>query len=459
MTEQLPLNELTAVSPIDGRYWSRTKVLLEHFSEFALIRARVLVECEYLIALANAGVVRAFSKEETEFLRFIPQISLDHAREVKEIEKTTNHDVKAVEYFIKKRLEGTSLADVSEWVHFALTSEDVNSVSQALCLRDALENVIIPTLASLKEGLRAIALSEANTVMLARTHGQPASPTTYGKEIAVFVARLERQLKQINQTAILVKWGGATGNWNAHVVALPDTDWVKLAFTFVQSLNTDHGIVLELNDVTTQIEPHDTFAELFDNMGRINTILLDLSEDLWRYISDDWVLQKPKAGEVGSSAMPHKVNPIDFENAEGNFGIANVLFEHFSRKLPVSRLQRDLSDSTVTRAFGTAFGHSLVGYLSLLSGFRKVSADRGAMLEAVVSRPEVLAEAIQTILRAEGVEAPYEQLKELTRGKQITLEALAAFADSLPVSDAIKQKIKALRPETYIGLAAHIATQ
>jgi len=294
--------------------------------------------------------------------------------------------------------------------------------------------------------------------MLARTHGQSATPTTFGKEMRVFESRLARQLEQLRGRSILVKFAGASGNFNAHAVAAPETDWRAFAKKFIAGLNVGYKISIELNPVTTQIEPHDTYAELFDNLRRVNTILIDLSQDMWRYISDGWVTQKSKEGEIGSSAMPHKVNPIDFENAEGNFGVANALFEHFSRKLPISRLQRDLSDSTVMRTFGTAFAHALVGYRSLLRGLGKIRVNKEAMLEALQAHPEVLAEAIQTVLRREGVEVPYEQLKSLTRGKQVTLEDFATFIDGLNIGDDIKQRLKALRPENYIGLAAEIAS-
>ena len=311
--------------------------------------------------------------------------------------------------------------------------------------------------------------------MVARTHGQPASPTTFGKEMRVFEMRIARQMKQLSGRSILVKFAGATGNYNAHVVAVPDVDWQEFAKKFVERFN-EHGlqgatlgnskgrtlraydgIRLELNEFTTQIEPHDTYAELFDNLRRVNTILIGFSQDMWRYISDGWITQKPKAGEIGSSAMPHKVNPIDFENAEGNFGVANSLFEHFSRKLPISRLQRDLSDSTVERTFGTAFAHSLIGYKSLLKGLGKVNVNEKAMLEDLQEHPEVIAEAIQTVLRREGVDVPYEKLKELTRGRQVTLEDFAKFIDGLSVAEKVKKHLKALRPGNYIGLAENIA--
>jgi len=455
----MPFEPLTAVSSVDGRYRAITEQLVDYFSEFALIRARVRVECEYLIALTETeGVgVRKLTDEEKASLRTIAHASLEDAKAIKTIEKETNHDVKAVEYFLKQKIKGTSLEDVSEWVHFGLTSEDINSVAYGLLLREALEKVFLPEFERIRSVLNALTAEHTATPMLARTHGQPASPTTFGKEMKVFASRLERQYVGLTKLPILVKLGGATGNFNAHNVALPDVDWQVFADNFIEHLNAGSPIKLERNPVTTQIESHDTYAELFDNMRRINTILIDFSQDMWRYISDGWIVQKVKEGEVGSSAMPHKVNPIDFENAEGNLGIANALFNHFSNKLPISRLQRDLSDSTVERSFGTAFAHSLIAYRSLGKGFEKVKVNETAMLEALQAHPEVLAEGIQTVLRANGAEMPYEKLKELTRGKQVTLEDLRTFIDGLDTTDDIKKRLKELRPETYIGLASDIA--
>ncbi len=464
----MPFEPLTAVSAIDGRYRAVGAELAEHMSELGLIRSRLLVEVEYLVALSEAGIMRKLSNEEKTLLRQLSDISPEDAAIVKKIERegyesagrripATNHDVKAVEYFIKMKLAATSLKDVSEWTHFALTSEDVNSIAQGVMLRGALEGVTLPVLEEMRGAFEASAKEHAATPMLARTHGQPASPTTFGKEMRVFESRLARQLEQLRSRAILVKFAGATGSFNAHTVATPDVDWRAFAKKFVTGLNAGHKVTLELNEVTTQIEPHDTYAELFDNLRRINVVLTDFSQDMWRYVSDGWVTQKPKEGEVGSSAMPHKVNPIDFENAEGNFGVANALFEHFSRKLPISRLQRDLSDSTVIRVFGTALGHALVGYRSLLRGMGKIAVNKEAMLTALQAHPEVLAEAIQTVLRKEGVEVPYEKLKDLTRGKNVTVEDFAIFIDGLTVSDEVKTRLKALRPENYVGLAERIA--
>ncbi len=460
---------LLAVSSVDGRYSASVQDLAKHLSEYALIKSRVHVECEYLIALSETKEigVRELTSAEKKTLRGITSnFSVADAEIVKKIEReghneipATNHDVKAVEYFLKHALERTSLSDVREWIHFALTSEDVNSVAHALCLRSALEEVILLSLDEIREHLEGMAGEYAATPMLSRTHGQPASPTTFGKEMRVFEQRLERQLKSIGVSPILVKFGGATGNWNAHVVAVPDINWRDFSSKFIERFNAGSAMRLALNDATTQIESHDTYAELFDTLRRINVILIDFSQDMWRYISDGWVVQQPKEGEVGSSTMPHKVNPIDFENAEGNLGVANALFNHFSNKLPISRLQRDLSDSTVERVFGTAFAHSLVAYKSLLKGLEKVGVNKDALQSALDAHPEVLAEAIQTVLRKEGVEVPYEKLKELTRGKRVTLVDFAKFIAGLDISDSVKERLKNLRPHNYIGLAAEIARQ
>ncbi len=461
------LQPLSAVSPVDGRYRATTSALAPFLSEYGLIRARVHVECEYLIVLSEEKKVgmRALSGDEKKLLRaIVEKFSMEDAETVQKIERegyegisATNHDVKAVEYFLKLKLAGTSLEDVREWIHFALTSEDVNSVAYAIIVGDALEMVMIPALENIQSSLEGLAKKYAETPMLARTHGQPASPVTFGKEMKVFEQRLTRQIDGLTKSVILVKFGGATGNWNAHTVAVSDVDWMKFAEKFIAGLNVRKGVSLELNLCTTQIEPHDTYAELFDAMRRANTILLDFSQDMWRYISDGWVTQKPKEGEIGSSAMPHKVNPIDFENAEGNLGVANALFNHFSNKLPISRLQRDLSDSTVERVFGTAFAHSLIAYKSLEKGLGKISINETALQKALDEHPEVLAEAFQTVLRREGVEVPYEKLKELTRGKKVTIEDFATFIDGLDVSSDIKKRLKGMRPENYVGVSSDIA--
>lgn len=474
MSSDLPLDPLTAVSSPDGRYRGAAEALAPFFSEYALIRNRVRVECRYLAALGGLrGLgMRKLTPGEVKALQKISDISVDDAYVVKKIERdgydsipATNHDVKAAEYFIKLKLRGTSLEDVSEWVHFALTSEDINSVAHALALRDYFEAGFLGgPMAGVEKQLSALAKRYARTPMLARTHGQPASPTTFGKEMAVYLARLRRQVDALKVSTVLVKWGGATGNYNAHTVAAPEVDWVSFARKFIEGFNEDgkgkkHYMRLSLNEITTQIEPHDTYAEYFDALRRIDTILIDLCQDIWRYISDGWIAQKPKEGEVGSSAMPHKVNPIDFENAEGNFGVANALFEHFSRKLPISRLQRDLSDSTVERAFGVALAHAHIGSTSLVRGFGKIAVNEKAMLVAVQQHPEVLSEAIQTALRVHGVAMPYEKLKDITRGRDVTLQDLARFIDSLDIDKKVKDRLKKLRPENYIGLAKQLATE
>lgn len=465
------LDTLTAISPVDGRYRGTVEALADYFSEYALMKMRVTVECEYLTALSDTrGIgIRPLTAAEKTTLRALPQISIGDAQIIRKFERegydgvpATNHDVKAVEYFIKLKLKSSSLADVLEWVHFALTSEDVNSTAHALALRGALEAVMLPALEKVMNEIVRLARAHADTAMLARTHGQSATPTTFGKEMNVFARRLAKQVATLRGSSVLVKWGGPSGNYNAQMVALPQVDWLAFAHSFAERLNAvgidkPGSVRLALNEVTTQIEPHDTFAEMFDNLRRINTILIDLSQDVWRYISDGWLTQKPKEGEIGSSAMPHKVNPIDFENAEGNFGVANALFEHLSRKLPISRLQRDLSDSTVSRTFGTAFAHALVGYHALMRGFGKIGVNEAALREALTMHPEVLAEAIQTVLRVADVEMPYEKLKALTRGKQVTMEDFATFIDGLDVGPDVKARLKALRPETYIGLAGELA--
>ncbi|MBV9159723.1 MAG: adenylosuccinate lyase [Candidatus Kaiserbacteria bacterium] len=463
---------LTAISSVDGRYRAAAEALAPYFSEYALIRYRIRVECEYLIALTEEKAlgIRALTDNERELLQKIADASLEDARIVKRIERegyegipATNHDVKAAEYFIKSKIKETSLEDLSEWVHFALTSEDVNSVSYALMLRDFFEEAYLGgPLREIERTLMDLSDREASTAMLSRTHGQSASPTTFGKEMRVFAERLHRQVDVFKNTSVLAKWGGATGSYNAHAIAAPEVDWLDFSKRFIERFNAKgigqkHYMRVLLNEFTTQIEPHDTYAEYFDYMRRINTILIDLSQDMWRYISDGWVTQKPKEGEVGSSAMPHKVNPIDFENAEGNFGVANALFEHFARKLPVSRLQRDLSDSTVERTFGTALAHTIVAQQSLVRGFGKIAVNHAAITEALEAHPEVLAEALQTVLRREGAQMPYEKLKELTRGKKITIDDIRTFIDGLDISDDVKQKLCDLTPERYIGLAVDIA--
>jgi len=455
-----------AIGPIDGRYRRRTELLADFFSERALIKYRIIVEVEYLISLSENPKVglRKFSEKEKDFLRQLGDVSSDDVSVVKDIEirghkgiKPTNHDMKAIEYYVKERMNETSLKDSIEWVHFALTSEDVNNMAYAMMLSDGVSKVILPPLSMLHQKLDELALRHKDTPMLARTHGQPASPTTFGKEFRVFSSRLKRQIEQLETQKILVKLNGATGNYNAHHAAYPEINWPAFTKDFVAKLNDGRSLKLEPNLITTQIEPRDSYAELFDNIRRMNIILIDFSQDLWRYISDGWVKQKPVEGEAGSSTMPHKVNPIDFENCEGNLGIANALLTHFSTKLPISRLQRDLSDSTVSRNYGVALGHCLVAYNSVLKGLGKVAVDEVKISEELQNHPEVISEAIQTILRCEGVEMPYERLKEMTRGKAVTMEDFLKFIDSLDVSDEVKAKLRQISPQNYTGIASDLA--
>ncbi len=467
---------INSISPVDGRYGSKTKDLSPFFSEKALIGYRIKVEIAYLQKLSENGIggLRKFTQEERKILDSLPLIADEDAEVVKSIETkgykdipATNHDVKAVEYFIKLKLKDTSMADVLEMVHFALTSEDINNTSMALMIRDAVNSIMIKYIEDVYSALYKIAHENKNLPMLARTHGQPASPTTFGKEILVFVNRLKEEIKVLKDTSIFAKLNGATGNFNAHSVVYPDIDWYNFSELFIESLNNDLKcgasdfmksvkINIKFNPVTIQIEPHDSYVRIFDSFKRQNMILIDLCQDIWRYISDGWIKQKAVKGEIGSSAMPHKVNPIDFENAEGNFGIANALFSFFGMKLPVSRLQRDLTDSTVQRNIGVAFAHTMVGYQSLLKGLSKISIDNNAILEALLDTPEVIAEAYQNILRAEGVDKPYELLKEVTRGKDVTIDDFIALADRLSVSENVKSKLKSIRPENYVGIAAQI---
>lgn len=453
-----------AINPLDGRYFEKTRALASYFSEFALMQYRVMVECEYLIALSalNKLALRKFKPEEIKIIRNLYENFDDISYEkIKKEEAVTNHDVKAVEYFLKEKLLKTSLKDSVEWIHFALTSEDINNISYALILSDSLEKVLMPSIQEIIFNLNKLALKHKNLPMLARTHGQPASPATFGKEIKVFVSRLERQLENLKNTKVEAKLNGATGNYNAHIVAYPKVNWLKFTRNFIAQLNNlnTRTLKLEPNLITTQIECHDSYAAVFDGFKRINTILLDLNQDIWRYISDGWIEQIPKKTETGSSTMPHKINPIDFENSEGNLGIANALFEFFARKLPISRLQRDLSDSTVERAFGTAFGHSYLAYGSLLKGLGKIKVNEEKIKEDLNKHPEVVAEAIQTVLRREGVQIPYEKLKELTRGKQVALKDIHNFINSLEISEKIKKELLKITPENYIGLAEKLASK
>ncbi|MBI2623400.1 MAG: adenylosuccinate lyase [Candidatus Liptonbacteria bacterium] len=456
---------LNAISPVDGRYRKYTEPLARFLSHAALIRHRAHVEVEYLLALSAARIgIRRFSAKEVKALRAAAEVSAKGAAIVDAIEwkgygkvPATHHDLKAVEYFLKMKLARTSLKDSLEWIHFALTSEDVNNIAYGLMLRGALGEVLLPALEEIHSALRRLAKENRNVAMLARTHGQPASPTTFGKEFAVCASRLARQIDGLRAHHFLVKLNGASGNYNAHVAAFPKVNWVAFTKKFVAGLNKGRKLVLEPNFLTTQIEPHDTYAELFDNLRRANAVLLDFAQDVWRYISDGWIGQRAVKGEVGSSAMPHKVNPIQFENAEGNLGLANALCEFFSRKLPISRLQRDLSDSTAERNFGAAFGHSLVAYRYLLEGLRRVAVHRGAVSGALAAHPEVVAEAIQTILRREGAAMPYEKLKALTRGREVTLKSIHQFIDSLDITPKLKKELKKITPGNYTGLAEKLA--
>ncbi|MGH8076421.1 MAG: adenylosuccinate lyase [Lysobacter sp.] len=450
--------QLLALSPLDGRYAGKVDPLRPIFSEFGLIKARVKVEVEWLLALAaEPGIaeLKPFSVEATARLRALADgLSVADAARVKEIERTTNHDVKAVEYLIKERLkDDAELGPALEFVHFACTSEDINNLSYALMLNDARQNVLLPKLDELIQKLRAMAHEHAALPMLSRTHGQTASPTTVGKELANVIARLQRQGEVLAGLPMPGKINGAVGNYNAHVAAYPDIDWTTFAHRFVESLG------LDWQPYTTQIEPHDGIAELCDAHKRIDTIAIDLCRDVWGYVSLGYFKQAVKAGEVGSSTMPHKVNPIDFENAEGNFGIANALFEHFAAKLPISRWQRDLTDSTVLRALGTAFGHALIGIDSLLRGLNKLTANPERLAADLGASWEVLAEAVQTVMRRHGLPNPYEQLKALTRGQGINEQSMREFITALDLPADAKQRLLAMTPGSYIGLAEKLARE
>ncbi|HVI60178.1 MAG TPA: adenylosuccinate lyase [Luteimonas sp.] len=449
-------SQLLALSPLDGRYAGKADALRPVFSEYGLVKARVRVEVEWLLALAaEPGIAELapFDDAAAARLRALADgFSVADAARVKEIERTTNHDVKAVEYFIKERLkDDADLGPALEFVHFACTSEDINNLSYALMLNEARQSVLLPRLDELIQRLRAMAHEHAALPMLSRTHGQTASPTTVGKELANVVARLQRQGEQLAAVSLTGKANGAVGNYNAHVAAYPDVDWPAFAQRFVEALD------LDFNPYTTQIEPHDGIAEMCDAQKRIDTVCIDLCRDVWGYISLGYFKQAVKAGEVGSSTMPHKVNPIDFENAEGNFGVASALLEHFAAKLPVSRWQRDLTDSTVLRALGTAFGHALVGYDALLRGLGKLSANPERLAADLDAAWEVLAEAVQTVMRRHGLPEPYEQLKALTRGQGITRESMRAFVESLDLPAADKARLLALAPGGYTGLAESLA--
>ena len=452
----MSLNTLTALSPLDGRYAGKVDPLRPIFSEFGLMQRRVLVEVQWLLALGDApqiAEVPPFSAAARQFLTTLADgFSLHDAERVKTIERETNHDVKAIEYLLKQRSAGFAEVEaVKEFIHFACTSEDINNLSYALMLKDAREQVLLPAIDKLIATLRQMAHDLAGQPMLSRTHGQTASPTTVGKEIANVVARIQRQRRQIAAVELLGKINGAVGNYNAHVAAYPEVDWPAFAQHFVESLG------LTFNPYTTQIEPHDCVAEIGDALRRLNTILIDFARDIWGYISLGYFRQALKPGEVGSSTMPHKVNPIDFENAEGNFGIANGLFEHFSAKLPISRWQRDLTDSTVLRALGTAFGHSLIALDALGRGLGKLKPDPERLDADLDASQEVLAEAVQTVMRRYGLPNPYEQLKALTRGQGISKQAMAEFVETLDLPAEAKQRLRELTPARYTGLAETLA--
>jgi len=452
----MDLNSLSAVSPIDGRYGSKTASLRPLFSEFGLIRHRVLVEIRWLQMLAaNESIkeVPALSENANSLLdSIIEHFSIEDAEQVKTIERTTNHDVKAVEYFLKDKIkDNKELMAINEFIHFACTSEDINNLSHALMLNTARSEVLLPQMRTVINAIIELAHELAETPMLCRTHGQPASPSTMGKEMANTAFRLERQFKQLEAVSVMGKINGAVGNYNAHLSAYPELDWAEIAQNFVQSLG------IEFNPYTIQIEPHDYIAEYFDTVARFNTILIDFDRDLWSYISLGYFKQKTIAGEVGSSTMPHKVNPIDFENSEGNLGIANALLNHLSSKLPISRWQRDLTDSTVLRNLGVGIAHTVISYSSTLRGISKLQINKEALAKDLDNTWEVLAEPIQTVMRRYNIEQPYEKLKELTRGQSITAQTLKTFVDTLDMPESAKQELRELTPASYIGNAVEQA--
>jgi adenylosuccinate lyase len=447
----MELSNLTAISPVDGRYRGKTKVFAKYFSEFALIKYRVLVEIEYFIALCELPIepLKTIDKKVYKQLRHIyNEFSLADAEKIKEIEKTTNHDVKAVEYFIKEKFDDFGLMKFKEFIHFGLTSQDINNTAIPYSLQDAMNYVFNPILERLVTKLSELAEKWAEVPMLARTHGQPASPTRLGKEIDVFIERIQKQTSLLRFIPYSAKFGGATGNFNAHKVAYPNINWAEFANSFV-----NHVLNLDRSQTTTQIEHYDNLAAIFDSIKRINNILLDLSRDFWAYISMEYFKQEIKKGEIGSSAMPHKVNPIDFENAEGNFGMANAIFEHLAGKLPISRLQRDLTDSTVLRNIGVPFAHTIIAFESLLKGLGKIVLNKAAIEADLESNWAVVAEAIQTVLRRENYPNPYEALLNLTRTNEaITKASIHKFIDGLDISAALKKELKAISPSNYTGI-------
>ncbi|MEM0933639.1 MAG: adenylosuccinate lyase [Bacteroidota bacterium] len=447
----MSLSSLNAISPVDGRYHNKTKALQDFFSEKALVKYRIHVEIEYFIALCEIPLLQLadFDADRFEDLRNIyVAFNAEDALHIKEIEKTTNHDVKAVEYFIKQKFDALKLEKYKEFIHFGLTSQDINNTAIPLSIKEAMNTVYVPLYLEVFQSLEQTAESWKDIPMLARTHGQPASPTRLGKEIAVFVERLKEQFNLLNDVPSAAKFGGATGNFNAHKVAYPEVDWKAFGTRFVQEkLGLHHSFP------TTQIEHYDHMAALFDGLKRINTILIDLDRDIWTYISMDYFKQKIKKGEIGSSAMPHKVNPIDFENSEGNLGLANAIFEHLSAKLPISRLQRDLTDSTVLRNIGVPLAHTLIGFQSTLKGMGKLVLNTEKIQEDLQNNWAVIAEAVQTILRREGYPNPYEALKGLTRtNEKITQKTMAHFIETLDVSDEVKKELRKITPENYTGV-------
>ena len=447
-------DSLTAISPIDGRYASKCSELTEVFSEYGLIKRRILVECTWLEALCDAKEIReckALTAAERKQLRAIAaDVSLADAQRVKDIEKTTNHDVKAIEYFLKEKVKGTTLESRSEFIHFACTSEDINNMSHALMLRDG-KAVLRAAMDEVTEKIAALAKATAKVPMLAHTHGQPASPTTVGKELAVVSARLRRQAGEIDRLVMPAKMNGAVGNFNAHLSAYPDVNWEKLSRGVIESLG------LRQNRLTTQIESHDGIAELFDAIQRWNSVLLDFDRDVWMYVSMGYFKQRTVKGEIGSSTMPHKVNPIDFENSEGNLGLANAVMGFMARKLPISRMQRDLTDSTTLRNMGVGFGYTLIAIRSTVKGLGKLELNEERLADDLDHNWEVLAEPIQTVMRTGGMDHPYERLKELTRGRRVTAEIMRDFVAALPLPEADKKRLLKMTPATYVGLAAKLA--
>lgn len=449
----MELSALSAISPVDGRYGSKVKALRPIFSEFGLIKYRVTVEVRWLQKLAQTAQINEvphFSDQANQLLNnIVENFSEEDALRIKTIEATTNHDVKAVEYFLKEKIaDNTELNAITEFIHFACTSEDINNLSHGLMLKECREQVLLPEIDKILAAIKALAIEYKNIPMLCRTHGQPASPSTMGKEMANVYVRLQRQREQIAKVEILGKINGAVGNYNAHVSAYPEVNWHEFSQHFVESLG------LSWNAFTTQIEPHDYIAELFDAVVRFNTILIDFDRDIWGYIALGHFKQKTIAGEIGSSTMPHKVNPIDFENSEGNLGIANALFTHLAQKLPISRWQRDLTDSTVLRNLGVGFAHGLIAYQATLKGISKLEVNEDNLRHELDHNWEVLAEPIQTVMRRYGIEKPYEKLKELTRGKRVNGDSMREFIDNLELPESVKDKLKALTPESYIGRAA-----